>query len=404
MSEEAEQDKGIRSIADLLKQQAEKGETIDDLADPTQVTEEAEEVVTGEVVEEGKGEVTKEEVSEDDFGFKNDDETKKAADKDDTFNQDSFDAEFPDPEGADEKAINKWQKIKGELKAARENALESKRGVADREELEAKMAELQDKADRLEESEALLETFKESDYKLRVESSKEYQDAVAKPVQAISDEATQLSEDYGLLRDDVIDILAITNRKARTDAINALMPDFNEETGESNASYKQSIANELTAMSNDYDKACNVQKDMMNSAKVTSETQQAARQEKDKAASETSQQVYRQELKNVQKEFDSVNLSEANRAKANKAFKSASAMNISTESADNQGYATAAGAILPSILKENREQAALIKELEGGVVKTKQSSTNLAEGATTEDKAESATRPSFAAWAAANAR
>lgn len=415
MSEEAKPEEGVRSLADLLKQQAAKGETIDDLRDPNAAKEpeaatpepepKAEETVAKTEATSAE-ETPAKEVEEvaDDFGFKSDDDTKKPeAKSDEGFDQDAFDAEFPEPEGADEKAANKWQEIKGKLKEAREDALKSKKGVADREALEEEMAELKDKADRLEASEALLEQFKESDYRLKVQNSKEYKEAFSEPVKKIAKQVEQISEDFGLSQEDVANVLSITNRKERSDAINRLMPEENEETGESNARYKQQIAQDLNGMATIYDRALVAQEDMLASAKATSEKQQLARQEQAKADSEVSQKVYRQQLKSVQKEFDSVPLSEANRAKANEAFKSASAMNISTESVDNQAYATAAGAILPSILKENREQAARIAELEGGAAKKAQSSTNLSEGSVSEGT-ESAEGPrSFKEWAAINA-
>lgn len=139
----------------------------------------------------------------------------------------SEDDEMPeDVRNSTEKAKSSWRELKDQLKARTREAealrkemeeARSKNPIVDE-------TELREMRERLEEQERVLKVSK-------VEATKEYREAVERPLAQIHDAATKLAEKHGLAKKDVLSILSNEDAEAQAEALSDLavgLPEFDK--------------------------------------------------------------------------------------------------------------------------------------------------------------------------------
>jgi len=316
-----------------------------------------------------------------DLGFdkssdKGDDKAAKKADPD-KFDEEAFDAETEaEVEGMEDKERAKWKSLKQQLKEAKKSPASSPREL----ELESQLSEMKEKQDRLEELELLNKQLTEDSYELAVKSSDAYANAYELPVAKIAEEMKSLAESFGLDEKSVARAIGETNPRILADKIDALMPDEDEETGESNSKYKRHIEQKVSLMAADYNKAIESQQEMLEDAKSTHEANQLAQAESKREAQTKSQKLYRLQVKEITDKYAEVPVSEANKKQLKGDLAFANSADFDSVSTENKAFAMASAAYAPTLLKENAALRAQLRKLDKGKKDQAASGVNLSQG------------------------
>jgi len=296
----------------------------------------------------------------------------------DEFNEDEFDRETKANLSGDEKSDNKFQELRGELKKFKKGEVPSKREA----ELETQMKDLQDKAARAEELEALNKTLTAGSYELGVKSSAEYQESYETPIAEVNDSMDSIAKEFGISFDLLKDAVLETNGRALVDKIdNMFNEDFDADDPEGvNPKYKAVVSNALLKIQDKYDRAFDAGEKMLSEAKETYEAQAATRTQETQAQREASVQVHRDQVSELENELGKLKMGDSYDGDFKEAMKVARAMNPSDMNPQDAAYATAMGAMAPLLLKERSALLGRIAELEGVKARVDQTKTNLSDG------------------------
>lgn len=361
-TETAEETKGLEAqeYADPAKGGLTAGldKFFDDL-DKVQVAPEPEAKEVAKEVESPTKEPEKEKVEEkkpiieEDF-FSDEEDEKEAGTDEKAFDEKAFDAETEEQvKGMDAKAGEKFKALKSELKALKQE--QSAKTVP-----EETAKELEDLRLRVQEADGLkarLEEVTSKSAKLQVESSKEYEESILKPLESMFAKADEIAAAYEI---DPVAIRAIIKERSEAKR-DAMVEEFLEKV----PAYNQG---RIINFSDEFGKLLDRREDMLSKADETISRNEAAAIDSQKKLLDEQRRVTQTIKKDIFERYRESIPGFTDDGKETDAYKSLVAKALSIDfgkaRARDQAFAAFAGVTLPHAVEQIRELQSRLAEYE----------------------------------------
>lgn len=335
------EDKSPEETLDVVPEENPESKSVDDPVKEEENKEDAKDPISEET------ETTDDSAS---FGFESDD----TDEQEETEEEEEIEA----PEGLEGKERDAFIKQRQKIKELNEKLKEKENTPTEASltpEIQLKIQEAEKAEAKVRQLEDRVKDLTEKDYVAQLQETPEYRASVTSPIENISEQVEAIAEDFGKSAEDIATAIQETRVKNQEDLLK-------------NLKLSPLSLQKVIQLSNRYHEVQAVRKEMMSNAEVKNVELQAQR---DKEALEKENE-FSSSLKD-QTDHWVGEVRKANehlfdgdyKDKISKSLSQAAKVDLRKETPRNQAYARVAGAVLPTVLSENKALRSRLAELEG---------------------------------------